>query len=84
MLYLDMISVPVRLETMVEKADTGFHQGHKCGDHLTRLNQRLYCAECEQIVEYEDVLKVREDAEGRLVAFDQSEVADMREKAMFS
>lgn len=84
MLYMDMISVPVRLETMVEKPDTSFHQGHKCGDKLTRLNQRLFCADCETIVDYDDVLKVREDDQGQLIAFDQSQVADMREKAMVS
>lgn len=84
MLHLDMISVPVRLETMVEKGDTGFHQGHKCDDKLVRLNQRLYCTACETVIDYEDVVKVKENAAGQLVAFAQDDVSDLRQKSMVS
>jgi DNA end-binding protein Ku len=67
-----LLSIPIRMYTAARSERVELHQLHKkCH---TRLRQRLFCPECNRIVERSEVVKGYEYAEGKYVVVDEEEI----------
>lgn len=67
-----LLSIPIRMYTAARSERVELHQLHKkCH---TRLRQRLFCPECNRIVDRSEVVKGYEYAEGKYVVVDEDEI----------
>jgi DNA end-binding protein Ku len=67
-----LLSIPIRMYTAARSDRVELHQIHKkCH---TRLRQRLFCPECNRIVDRSEVVKGYEYTEGKYVVVDEEEI----------
>jgi len=74
-----LLSIPIRMYTAARSERVQLHELHKkCH---TRLRQRLFCPECNRIVERSEVVKGYEYAEGKYVVVDDEEIKKITPKS---
>jgi len=74
-----LLSIPIRMYTAARSERVQLHEIHKkCH---TRLRQRLFCPECDRIVDRSEVVKGYEYAEGKYVVVDEEEIKKITPKS---
>lgn len=70
-----MVSIPVKLYTATSSKSISFHQLHaKC---KTRIKEQRFCPTCEEVVDYDDIVKGYEYGKGNYVVIEEEDLESL-------